>query len=175
MKKFLPPYVHCWPAPAILVACGTVERPNIVTLSWFGTVCSEPPMISIAVRPTRFSYGLIHASGEFSVNLPTAGNLDAVKKCGLVSGAETNKFKVTGFTPVACPPLAKAPMIAETPVSLACRVRHELVLGTHHLFIADVLGVHGEPEPNLPAPRAYSHAAEQLVYVDGKYWTLHEV
>jgi flavin reductase (DIM6/NTAB) family NADH-FMN oxidoreductase RutF len=175
MKQLLPPYVHSWPAPAILVGCGTVAKPNLITLSWFGTVCSDPPMISIGVRPTRYSYHLIHQSGEFTVNLPLAKHLEAVKRCGLVSGRDVDKFKDLGLTPAACPPLSSAPMIEEFAVSLACRVKHELALGTHHLFISEIVGVHGELEPNLPAPRARTYAAEQLVYLDGKYWTLSPV
>jgi flavin reductase (DIM6/NTAB) family NADH-FMN oxidoreductase RutF len=175
MKKLLPPYVHSWPAPAILVGCGTVEKPNLITLSWFGVVCSEPPMISIGVRPLRYSYELIRQNGEFTVNLPRVQDLEAVKRCGKVSGRDVDKFKDVGLTPVACPPLEYAPMVQEFPVSIACRVVHELSVGTHHAFISEVLGVHGEEEPNLPAPRAYSHAAEQMVYVDGTYWSLSPV
>jgi len=97
MKTSLPPFVHSFPAPAVLVGCGTVERPNAITVSWFGTVCSEPPMVGVAVRQSRHSYRLIHDSREFTVNIPRVNDLKAVQYCGAVSGRSINKFEQLGL------------------------------------------------------------------------------
>ncbi|MFZ5432365.1 MAG: flavin reductase family protein [Calditrichota bacterium] len=175
MKTQLPPFVHAYPAPAVLIGCGTVKKPNLITCSWFGTVCSEPPMISVSVRPSRYSYRLIHDSGEFSVNLAKASQIEAVVHCGMKSGRAADKFKDLNLTPVACPPLTDAPMIDEFFLALACRVKHELALGTHHIFIADVVAVYGEPKTDPQLSRPMIQPEEQLVYLDGKYWSLKPV
>lgn len=172
MKIQIPPYVHTYPAPAVLIGCGTVEKPNIITCSWFGTVCSEPPTVSVSVRKSRFSYHLIHDSSEFTANIPRIEQLEAVKLCGTKSGRDTDKFKELGLTPAKCPPLVSAPMIEETPISLACKVKHELELGTHNIFIAEVVGMYVEEELVRPSNRANPFSVEQIVYLDGKYWTL---
>ena len=175
MKTSLPPFVHSYPAPAVLIGCGTVEHPNLITVSWFGTVCSEPPMIGVAVRESRHSYRLIHTSREFTVNIPRANDLKAVQYCGAVSGRSINKFSELKLTAEPCPPLESAPMIAEFFLSLACHVRHEIHLGSHHLFIADVVGVHGERQHGDLPHRPDIRPAEQIVYLDGKYWSLKEI
>jgi flavin reductase (DIM6/NTAB) family NADH-FMN oxidoreductase RutF len=173
MKTSLPPFVHSYPAPVVLIGCGTLEKPNLVTCSWFGTVCSEPPMVGLAVRSSRYSYGLIHERRAFSVNVPRASELTAVVRCGTVSGRRHDKFRELALTPVPCPPLKDTPMIAEFCLSLACGVRHELELGSHTLFIAEVLAVHGEPVPGETVERPQLHIEEQIVYLDRKYWALH--
>jgi flavin reductase (DIM6/NTAB) family NADH-FMN oxidoreductase RutF len=173
MKSSNPPFVHSFPAPAILVGCGTVEKPNLITISWAGTVCSEPPQISISVRRSRFSYNLIHEQREFTINIPRTADLPMVKLCGAASGRDVNKFEKLGITPVACPPLAEAPMIAESFLSLGCQVRHELFLGSHHLFVAEIVSVFGEASSDSPGLRPSLCANDQIAYLDGKYWTLH--
>jgi flavin reductase (DIM6/NTAB) family NADH-FMN oxidoreductase RutF len=173
MKALLPPFVHGFPAPAVLIGCGSLEKPNLITCSWFGTVCSEPPMVGLAVRESRYSHRLIHERRAFSVNVPRAADLKAVVHCGTVSGRRHDKFRELGLTAAPCPPLRDTPMIAEFPLSFACRVRHELELGSHHLFIAEVLAVHGEEIPGHAANRPQLYADEQIAFLDGKYWTLH--
>ena len=173
MKTPLPPFVHSYPAPIVLIGCGSLAKPNLITCSWFGTVCSEPPMVGLAVRSSRYSYGLIHAHRAFSVNIPRASELEAVVRCGTVSGLHHDKFRELGLTAVPCSPLKDTPMIAEFCLSLACRVRHELELGSHDLFLAEVLAVHGEPLPGAAAGRPQLHVEEQIAYLDRKYWTLH--
>lgn len=172
MKKLLPPFVHSYPAPAVLVGCGSMQKPNLITCSWFGTVCSEPPMVSLAVRGSRYSCRLIHESRAFSVNIPHAANVKDVIHCGTVSGSSHDKFRDLGLTPALCMPLENTPMIAEYRLSLACRVHHELALGSHDVFIAEVIGVHGE---ELADQRPRLFADEQVVYLDGKYWQLQPV
>ena len=172
MKTLLPPFVHSYPAPAILIGCGSLQKPNLITCSWFGTVCSEPPMVGLAVRESRYSYRLIHEHRSFSVNIPRISNVNEVIHCGTVSGRSHDKFSDLGLTAVPCPPLENTPMIAEFDVCLACRVHHELALGSHHLFIAEVVGVHGEETADH---RPQLHADEQITYLDGKYWQLHHI
>ncbi|MDD5087284.1 MAG: flavin reductase family protein [bacterium] len=175
MKTQFPPFVHAYPAPVVLIGCGTLAAPNLITCSWFGTVCSEPPMVSLAVRGSRFSYHLIQESGEFTVNVPRAADLPAVIHCGSVSGRSARKFDDLGLTAAACPPLERAPMIAEFPLALACRVRHTHELGTHAAFIAEVVGVHGCARSSTTSPRPDLFPEEQLVYLDGTYWSLRPV
>lgn len=130
------------PVPVVLVSCGgTGEfRPNIITIAWTGTVCSDPPMLSISVRPERYSYDIIAAGGEFVVNLPSVAQTRITDWCGVVSGRDHDKFAECGLTAA---PAAKVacPIIAECPVSIECRVTRCLELGSHHMFLADVLAV----------------------------------
>jgi flavin reductase (DIM6/NTAB) family NADH-FMN oxidoreductase RutF len=171
-KEPLMPFVHSFPAPAVLIGCGTIARPNLVTCSWFGTVCSEPPMVGVAIRDSRHSYPLLHNSGEFTVNLPRVADVPAVNHCGTTSGRSEDKFRHLNLTPVPCPPLFNAPMIKEFFLALACRVKHELHLGSHHLFIADVVQAYGEPLPHHKPHEVNLRADEQIVFLDGKYWSL---
>ncbi len=172
MKTRVPPFVHSYPAPAVLIGCGSVAKPNIISCSWFGTVCSEPPMVSVSVRKSRFSYGLIHETHEFTANLPRRSEVETIEYCGTKSGRDVNKFKELGLTPVPCPPLKIAPMIAECFIVLGCKVKQELELGSHHMFIAEVVSVYGEKESIRPTGRPDPRPAEQVVYLDGKYWSL---
>lgn len=172
MKKQLPPSVHSYPAPAVLIGCGTARRPNLITCSWFGTVCSEPPTVSVSIRRSRYSNRLVRQGGEFSANLPRRGDLEAVKFCGSRSGSEVDKFKALRLTPVPCPPLKQAPMIAECQLVLACRVKHTLELGSHDIFIAEVLAIHCVEDRARPDGRPDPVPEEQLVYLDGRYWGL---
>jgi flavin reductase (DIM6/NTAB) family NADH-FMN oxidoreductase RutF len=172
MKSAFAPFVHCFPAPAVLVGCGTVQRPNLITISWIGTVCSEPPQISISVRKSRFSYELIHEQREFTVNIPRVADLAAVKLCGSASGRNTDKFAALGYTPVACPPLSDVPMVQESFLSMGCQIRHELFLGSHHLFVAEVVSIYGEAVAGGSGIRPQLSPEQQLAYLDGKYWSL---
>ncbi|MBM3326255.1 MAG: flavin reductase family protein [Calditrichaeota bacterium] len=175
MKISIPPYVHSWPAPAVLVGCGTVAKPNLITIAWFGTVCSEPPHITISVRPSRFSFDLIKLSGEFTVNIPTVEQLNAVKLCGEKSGRHIDKFKELGWTPRLCPPLVAAPMVEECFLSLGCKVKHILPLGTHHSFISEVVCVYIEESLIRHQRRPDPKPESQLVWLDTKYWQLNKL
>ena len=130
------------PVPVVLVSCGgTAEfRPNIITIAWTGTVCSDPPLLSISVRPERYSYDIIAGAGEFVVNLPSVEQTRVTDWCGVVSGRDHDKFAECGLT--AAPALEVAcPIIAECPVSIECRVTRCLELGSHHMFLAEVAAV----------------------------------
>ncbi|TKJ40132.1 flavin reductase [candidate division LCP-89 bacterium B3_LCP] len=171
MKVTIPPYVHSYPAPVILIGCGTVDNPNIITCSWFGTVCSEPPMVSVSIRQSRHSFPLVKETGEFTANIPRVSDLEKVEFCGYKSGRSVNKFKELKLTPLSCPPLDSAPMIEECSLILACKVKHEIPLGSHNMFIAEVVAVHCEEDMVRRTKTAVPFPEEQLIYLDKRYWT----
>ena len=139
MKVIKPGSTALYPVPAVVVSCG-LDQPNLITLAWVGTVCSEPPAVSIAVRPERYSYNLLVEAGEFVVNLPGAGQVNIVDHCGSVSGRDVDKWAACNLTPAPANKI-RTPLIAECPVALECRVSHQLTLGVHDLFIGEVLAV----------------------------------
>ncbi len=130
------------PVPVVLVSCGGRDEtpPNIITIAWTGTVCSDPPMLYISVRPERYSYGIIKGSGEFVVNLPSAGQVRTTDWCGVVSGRDHDKFAACGLTAAPAQKVA-CPIIAECPVNIECGVTQVLELGVHHMFLAEVRAV----------------------------------
>ena len=130
-----------YPLPAVMVSCGREgEKPNIITVAWAGTICSDPAMVSISVRPNRYSYDIIRETGEFVINLPSSYLIRIVDFCGVKSGRDMQKFDVCNLT--AAPSVkVGAPSVAECPVSLECRVSDVLPLGSHDMFIADIVGV----------------------------------
>lgn len=131
-----------YPAPAMLVSCGNnPDNYNIITISWTGTINSEPPMCSISIRPERYSHELISQSGEFVLNLCTESLAKAADYCGMKTGSKVNKFKEMNLTPVKGLKVS-APCILESPVSIECKVRQIIKLGSHDMFIADILQVH---------------------------------
>lgn len=132
------------PVPAVLVSCkgtGEDDRPNAVTVAWAGTVNSDPPMVSVSVRKSRFSHHLIDESGEFVVNLVDAANVKALDYCGVRSGKDEDKLTAAGLHPVQAEGMTYAPALAECPAYLSCKVRHKLELGSHDMFIGEVVGV----------------------------------
>jgi flavin reductase (DIM6/NTAB) family NADH-FMN oxidoreductase RutF len=139
--RVLPPTIALMPLPVAMVTCrGRDGKDNIITLAWVGVACSEPPMLTIAVRPSRFSRELLRENGDFVVHVPGAGQVEAADHCGVVSGREEDKFAALGLTKRAASKV-KAAIIAECPVALECRTKHVLSLGTHDLFIAEILAV----------------------------------
>jgi len=128
-------------------------------------------MVSVSIRKSRFSHHLIVENGEFTVNLPRTHDLGAVKHCGATSGKISNKFEGLKLTPVACPPLEHAPMIKEFFHVLGCRVRQVIELGSHDMFIAEVVSIHC-CEEDQRSVKPNPHGEEQIVYLDGKYWNL---
>lgn len=130
-----------YPVPAVMVSCARPgETPNIITVAWAGTICSDPAMVSISVRKERYSYGIIKDTGEFVINLVNRDLVRAADYCGVRSGREVDKFKEMGLTPLASEKIT-APGIAESPVSIQCKVTQVLELGSHDLFLARVEGV----------------------------------
>lgn len=140
-KRKLAPQTLLAPVPAALISCGREgEEPNIITLAWVGVVNSEPPMVSIAIRPGRHSYSIVKETGEFVVNIPRESQVEMVDACGTLSGRKLNKFSKFNLTPVKGV-LKLAPAISQCPISLECTVRQVLPLGTHHLFLGEVVNV----------------------------------
>lgn len=128
------------PVPPALVSCGPKERPNLITVGWCGTVCTRPPMVSVSIRPERYSYGLIRESGVFVINLPTEALVRAVDWCGARSGRDHDKFAAMHLHPAPAAGVDTV-LLAESPVNLECQVRQVLPLGSHDLFLAEVTAV----------------------------------
>lgn len=130
-----------YPLPALMVSCGNeLDGYNIITVSWGGTVCTNPPMCSISIRPERYSYDIIKKSGEFVINLSTARLARATDWCGVKSGREINKFEAMNLTPMKASEI-DAPLIVESPVNLECRVKQIIPLGSHDMFLSEILAV----------------------------------
>jgi len=168
MKVVKPGSATLYPVPAVMVSCG-LEKPNIITLAWVGTVCSEPPAVGISMRPERFSYNLINKADEFVVNLPRADQVDVVDYCGQVSGRDVDKWAACGLTPAPASKV-RTPLIAECPVALECRVTHRLNLGVHDLFIGEVLAVQVDEEALDKNGKLDIRQVPLLTYVGGYYY-----
>lgn len=159
------------PVPPVLVSCGSPEAPNLFTVAWAGTICTQPPRLSISVRPSRHSYGLIRQSGEFVVNLPTEALARAVDWCGVKSGRDLDKFAVLRLT--AAPASAVGcPLLAESPVNLECRVFQTIPLGSHELFLADVVAVDVDEALLDKEGKLHLEQAGLLAYAHGAYYAL---
>ncbi len=143
MKRKLNPGTLLTPLPAVIVSCGTMEKSNAVTVAWTGIINSIPPMLYISLRPERYSYEIIKNSMEFAVNLTTSSLAYATDFCGVKSGRDVDKFEALSLTKEEANCI-KAPLIAQSPVSLECKVREIKELGSHHMFIADILCVDAE-------------------------------
>ena len=164
------------PVPVVLLSCaGPDGRANILTVSWVSVVCATPPMVGVAVRTERFSYGLIWQTGEFVLNVPPASLLRAVDFCGTACGERLDKFAQAHLTPV---PGVKVrpPMIEECPINLECVVRQTLPLGSHVLFLAEVAAVHADADVVEDGAIVLGRVAP-LTYdpFGGDYWSLKEV
>lgn len=173
-KLIWKPATLLYPVPVVLVSCGALSGiKNIITIAWAGTVASDPVMLSISIRPERFSYDLIRESGEFVVNLPTKKLVRAVDFCGVKSGRDIDKFAQTGLTPVPAATV-NAPLIAQAPLSLECKVAEIIPLGSHHLFLAKVQTVQVDQDLVAKTGRLDLGRANLITYLHGHYWTLRE-
>ena len=143
--------------------------PNIITLAWVGTVCTNPPMVSISVRPERYSYPILKETGEFVINLTTKELAFATDYCGVKSGRDVDKFKEMGLTPIPASEV-KAPMIQESPVNIECRIRQILPLGSHDMFLADVVAVHADEKYMDKKHKFHLEQAEPIIYSHGSYF-----
>lgn len=173
MKVIKPGSTALYPVPAVLVSCG-VERPNIITLAWAGTLCSDPPAVGIGVRSERFSHHLIDEAGEFVVNLPRADQVSIVDYCGQVSGRDVDKWTACGLTPAPSSKI-RTPFIAECPVALECRISHRLTLGVHDLFVGEVLAVQVDEDVLTAHGKIDYERAQPFAYVGGYYWQIGEL
>lgn len=160
-----------YPLPAVMVSCGTMEKGNIITIAWTGTICTNPPMVYISIRTTRYSYEIIKQSREFVINLTTKDLARATDYCGVRSGKDIDKFKENKLTPIKGD-FVSAPMIEESPVNIECRVTGIQELGSHHMFIAEVLGVHVD-EKYMDEKGKFNLAdSKPIAYSHGTYFDL---
>ncbi|MBR3810955.1 MAG: flavin reductase family protein [Agathobacter sp.] len=162
------------PVPVVMVSVADKEgRANIITVAWAGTICTNPPMVSISVRPERYSYHMIEETGEFVINLTTEELVKACDYCGVTSGREVDKFKKMNLTPMAIEN-CKAPAIKESPVNIACRVVEKKELGCHHMFIAEVKSVTVEDEHMDETGKFLINELGLVMYSHGEYFAMGE-
>lgn len=161
-----------YPLPAVMVSCGREgEKPNIVTVAWAGTICSSPAMVSISVRPERYSYSIIKETGEFVINLVTKDLAFATDYCGVRSGRDVDKFKEMHLTAEPSKKIA-APQIAESPVNIECKVTEVKELGSHHMFIAEVVSVSVDEKYMNEAGKFELNHTGLVTYSHGEYFEL---
>ena len=159
------------PLPTVMVSCGNMDESNILTVAWTGIINSNPPMTYISVQPKRHSHDIIEKSGEFVINLVTADLAKAMDFCGVRSGRDVDKFEAQGLTREAADTVS-APLIAESPVNIECRVKDKLSLGSHDMFTAEITAVHID-ERYVDEKGAYDFGAMDLVaFTHGKYYRL---
>ena len=158
-----------YPLPAVLVSVADkAGKQNLFTVAWTGTVCSDPPMVSISVRPERYSYHMIEETGEFVINLTTEQLAYATDYCGVKSGRDVDKWREMKLTRMKGDHV-RAAMIQESPVNLECRVTQKIPLGTHHMFLAEVLAVHVDEKYLDEQGKFHLNASKPLVYSHGRY------
>ena len=159
------------PEPPVLVSCGSMEAANLITIGWTGTICTQPSMVSISVRPERYSYQLIKDSGEFVINLPSRKLVRAVDWCGVKSGRDYDKFAEMKLTPLPASTVS-CPILAESPVNLECQVTQVIPLGSHDLFLAKVTAVDVDEALLDEKGKLCLERADLIVYSHGEYFAL---
>ena len=173
MKQCWRPGNMIYPLPALLVSCGaTPEEYNVFTAAWTGTICSDPPMCYVSIRKERFSHNIIERNMAFTLNLTNEALARATDWCGVRSGRDYNKFAEMGLTPIKGIKVA-APYIEQAPMSIECRVRDIMRLGTHDMFIAEVLNVIADDAYLDPETGRFDmERAGLITYCHGQYYTL---
>jgi len=172
MKIKKNPYTALFPCPVILVTCiDSKGEPNIITLAWAGTVCSEPPTIGLGIRPKRYSHSLIENSKEFVVNIPTTKILKEADYCGVTSGKYVDKFFETKLTPEEADKI-RAPLIRECPVNIECVLKEKISLGAHDLFLGEIVQVHIDQNILDEKGKIDFAKAYPFTYNQGEYWSL---
>ena len=173
-RQYWRPSNMLYPVPAVMVSCADEEgRSNIMTAAWTGTICSDPVMVSVSIRPERYSHGLISRTGEFVINLTTEALAYAADYCGVRSGRDVDKFEYLHLTKVPSQKVG-APSIGESPVCLECVVTSVEKLGTHDLFIAKVVQVSVDEQYLDEKGRFMLEKAGLIAYVHGTYFSLGE-
>ncbi len=164
-----------YPLPAVLISCGNnPDNYNLLTISWVGTICTNPPMCYISVRPERHSYNIIKETGEFVINLTNEDMAYATDWCGVKSGKDFNKFEDMKLTPVKGE-LVNAPIVKESPLCIECRVKEIIPLGSHDMFIAEVVNVQADTKYIDPKTDTFNLGAAKLIaYSHGHYYKLGE-
>jgi flavin reductase (DIM6/NTAB) family NADH-FMN oxidoreductase RutF len=170
MKQNFKPGTMIYPLPAVLVSCGaTPEEYNVLTVSWTGTICSNPPMCYVSIRPERHSYDIIKRTGAFVINLTNRDMEFATDFCGVKSGRECNKFEMANLTPQKAE-FVDAPIVLESPVSIECKVVEVKPLGSHDMFIAEVVNVVVEDSYLQENGQLDMAAMNLLAYNHGQYF-----
>lgn len=168
-KQLWKPGNMLYPLPVVMVSLADKQgKPNIITIAWAGTICTNPPMVSISVRPERYSYPILKETGEFVINLTTRELVYATDYCGVKSGRDIDKFKELNLTAVPGTEVS-APLIGESPVNIECRVREVKQLGSHDMFIADVVAVHADEKYMDDKQKFHLEQANPVVYSHGAY------
>jgi flavin reductase (DIM6/NTAB) family NADH-FMN oxidoreductase RutF len=174
MKIRNKPFTALFPCPVVLVTCvDTGGEQNIITLAWAGTVCSEPPMVGLGIRPTRHSHKLIENSKEFVVNIPPTKILKETDYCGVTSGKDTKKFSEIGLNPQQADKV-KAPLICECPVNIECILKDKISLGAHDLFLGEIVQVHIDQNILDEKGKIDFTKADPFVFNVGEYWSIHK-
>ena len=170
-KAMWKPGTFLYPIPAVMVTCGTMEKSNIITVAWTGILNTDPAMVYISVRPSRHSYNMIKEQGEFVINLTTRDLAKATDWCGVKTGAKVDKFKEMNLHKEKAN-FVKCPMIKESPVSVECKVKEIRELGSHHMFVAEVLAINAD-EKYIDEKGAFDISKCDLIaYSNGHYYTL---
>ena len=165
------PGTFLYPIPAVMVSCGTMEKSNIITVAWTGIINTDPAMVYISVRPTRYSYDIIKNQKEFVINLTTKDLAKATDWCGVKTGAKVDKFKEMNLHKEKAK-FVKCPLIKESPISVECKVKEIKKLGSHHMFIAEVLGINAD-EKYINEKGAFDISkCDLLAYSNGHYYSL---
>ena len=165
------PGTFIYPLPAVMVSCGTMEKSNIITVAWTGIINTNPAMVYISVKPERYSYKLIKESGEFVINLTNENLVFATDWCGVKSGKNVDKFREMKLTKEKAN-FVKCPMIKESPVSVECRVKEIKDMGSHHMFIAEVLSINPD-EKYIDEKGAFDISKCKLIaYSNGQYYSM---
>lgn len=160
-----------YPLPVVMVSCGTMEKSNIITVAWTGILNTNPARVYIAVRPSRYSYSLIKEQGEFVINLTTKNLVKATDWCGVKTGSKVDKFKEMNLTKDKAN-FVNCPMIKESPVSVECKVREIQEMGSHHVFVADVLAINANKQ-YIDEKGAFDISKCDLIaYANGHYYLL---
>ena len=168
-KEIWKPGNMLYPLPVVMVSVADKNgKNNIITIAWAGTICTNPPMVSISVRPERYSYEILKETGEFVINLTTKDLAFATDYCGVKSGRDVDKFKEMKLTAQPAEHV-KAPLIGESPVNIECRVTQILPLGSHDLFLAEVLAIHADEKYMDEKHKFHLERAEPIVYSHGSY------
>ncbi|WP_053956505.1 flavin reductase family protein [Inediibacterium massiliense] len=165
------PGTMVYPVPAVLVSCKDEEKYNIITVAWTGTICSDPAMTYISLRPERYSYDLIKKTKEFVINLTTEDLVYATDFCGVKSGRDVDKFQTLNLTPQKATKVS-APLILESPVNIECRVEDIVPLGSHHMFTAKVLAVNVDDQYMDAKNKFHLEKAKPICYCHGEYYNL---
>lgn len=174
-KQIWKPGNMLYPVPAVMVSCADREgRKNIITVAWTGTICSEPAMVSISVRPERYSYDMIRKTKEFVINLTTKDLTYATDWCGVKSGRDVDKFKEMKLTAAKGNQLLYAPIIVESPVNIECKVIETAELGSHTMFIAEVLDVMVSEKHMNESGKFELNKLGLVAYSHGEYFALGE-